>query len=185
MSSTAVKDETRAAIIKLRDKGFPSNEIAEMLCVGTSTVFITIAVYNAAQNSDLEALARQVKNKQTRAVKWACAVMGIDFVRVENYGKEPTPKEAPAPASAPNKEPATLDDVEASVMVAARLIEDSLSQLGQKIDQLVTLLQSCAAGNAKHIDTNADIIAQELRKQSDLLGGIKMNTKRKPFNGGN
>ena len=96
MSANAVKDETRAAIIKLRDKGFPSSEIAEMLGVGNSTVAITVAVFTAAQNVNMEALARQLKNKQARAVKWACAVTGIEFSRVENYGKEPT-QAPPAP----------------------------------------------------------------------------------------
>lgn len=185
MSANAVKDETRAAIIKLREKGFPSTEIAEMLCVGESTVFITVAVYTAAQNSDLEALARQVKNKQTRAVKWACAVIGIDFARVENYGKEPTPAQVEVVTPAPDKDSATLDDVEAAVQVAARLIVDCMAELGNKLDQLATIMQSCSANNQKHIDTNADIVAQELRKQTDVLGGIKMNTKKKPYNGGN
>ena len=188
MSANAVKDETRAAIIKLRDKGFPSSEIAEMLGVGNSTVAITVAVFTAAQNVNMEALARQLKNKQARAVKWACAVTGIEFSRVENYGKEPT-QAPPAPCASnepdAEKNAATLDDVEASVMVAARLIVDHMTEFEKKLDQLSADLRACLSNASHHLDANADIALQEMRKQTDILGGIKMNTKKKPYNGGN
>lgn len=53
-----------------------------------------------------------------------------------------------------------------------------LEALEKKLDQLATVIQSCTVDERKTVDANTDILAAELKRQSDFLGAIKMNTKK-------
>lgn len=174
--TTLMTDEERDNVILLLDKDLPAAQVGTIIGRSASVIRQIKRVYDAAKAGDLKEARKQAMTSNNEALfAWAC-----DRNHVSPEPEEPKPQPAPPPRQ--DNASATLDDVENAIHVAAMKLADGiiphLEALEKKLDQLATVIQSCAVDERKTVDANTDILAAELKRQSDFLGAIKMNTKK-------
>lgn len=178
---TLMTDEERDNVLLLLDKGLSPAQVGSILSRSASVVRQIQRVYEAVKAGDIEgAKKRAMTSNNTALFFWACRKHGVD----PSPPKEP---ERPAPdepdTAHRGNDPTTLNDLEDAIHVASKKDDARMDDLLKKLDQLATIIQSCAADVRNAINANADIQMAELKRQSDLLGGIKMNTKKTIWKG--
>jgi len=171
-------DEDRDTIMLLYEKGLDTAQIAQVTKVGKSTADFTRLAYERAKNRDIIGIrANQHLMNNTKLMRWACKRARVDYDALMDEARGYTAKKE----DAPEKPPADLTAVEDAITVAARLIQDSLvtelRALGEKIDRLNTMMQSCCNNAVKTNNANHDTLYKEVQKQTELLSWIKSNTK--------
>lgn len=160
-------DATRENIILMAKQGIAITKAAEIIGVGASTACTIKRAYDAAERKDATALRSMANSGQGASVRWACEKNGLKFDEVmKEPDKEPE-----------KKEPAGLDDIEAAVHAAVGKVLLKMDEQQKKMDQMTTIWQSLAKDLIKATNADADILTQEIKKQTELLAGIKSNTR--------
>jgi len=158
--------EMRDQILLMHQKEITGKQIADILGISQPSVVATMTAYKAAKAKDMDALRRMRAQSQGGAAKWACEKFGL------NLDKEEKPKEEPQ-----RQETADMADIEAAIHVAIGKVLLRMDAQEKRMEQMSNLMQSLANGIIKGANVNSDLLYQEMKKQTELLAGVKSNTR--------
>ena len=159
-------------IVFLREKGLNGAEAASICGVSQQSVSRVYAAYIAARDGNNEELDAIRKNYK-RLADWACLKFNIK--------------------SAPELAPQQKNDNTAQAVVALLNCINDLTAAIERIDNRLSAMQMTQQGIrgelgehtkklVETINVNGDILTKEHERMIDLLGGIKMNTRRRGNN---
>lgn len=161
MKRKEVTDEIRDRVYDLLTIGqMKRSEIASMLNISPSSVFCVESAASAAARKDLDTLKELFRDNKAFE-EWACAKFQISVPSDDEPDAE-NDEEFSGRQSENDAQNGAVNQISAETLNAAI---ESFSELTQK-------LMDC-------INLNSDILLEELRRQTDILNGIKMNTKKK------
>lgn len=178
-----VTTEIYEAVNAEYDAGMRVKKIAEKYGLSEACAYRILRAESAAAKGEYEALRRLDRTSAT-TVAIACAKYGISL-----HGAD-SPSAAPAV-------PAPVDNTATAAVRVLELLEElvqSNKDVGvalQGISTELSALRMVVAGTRKDmnervdkvaeaVNINGDIITKEHDKMTDLLGAIKMNTKKLP-----
>ena len=186
-----ITDEMRDAMIA-QVIGFKKSQVdaARLLDVSSSSVNLIVRVFTAVSSQDWDLLKKLILNSNAGlpTVMWAQNRIGVSVpkeildlwqssitdIREKRITLDPEPDPVPQPATAPEPAP---QDVNALVL-CEKLIKAQdaiLATLGDILDGLKVLASDIKDNN----NVNTDLICQKLNQTTELLNGIKANTRKK------
>lgn len=163
----------REAVYKLVIKGISTADISDITGVSESHIRKMRMVITRCTNKDLEGLRAMRDNGASGIVTWGCEKFGLVLDKPAEEKKADT------------KPPATPTDIDDAIHVATRLLTAEVTKAMQeqtelvvkKLEQIATIIQSCAKSIEDKTNANADIALQELQKQTEAISCVKANTK--------
>ena len=175
-SGKSVTGEKMDSIQCLLEKGLTAAEAASITGVSEMTAKRVSAAYSAVKSGDIESINRQPSNY----LEWACAKLGVNLKDV-NKDK---PAEEPKPETRP--------DNTAQALVALLNCINDLTAAIERIDNRLSAMQMTQQGFrgdvteaakklVESIHVEGDILTKEHERMIDILGGIKMNTKKRQY----
>ena len=187
-----MSDAMRDDIVMLLKSGIPTGKVAGITKKSKSAIRIVRRCYDAAHSGDVETL-RKLAPKSTVAVMWACNSAGLNFdtvvletapVEEASTAVEPTP---PVERTTDNTAQAFVAVLDAVIeqTEAVKALASSINGIDSRLSQLQMTVKGFRDETAEQakklveaINVNGDIITREHDKMVDLLGAVKMNTKK-------
>lgn len=173
MSRTPITDIVRDNIALLIENGMTDDSIAKVLSVSASSVKVQRYVMNAVKENDLDAVETIRRNRNAPLAEWVCRKYGIT-------------KEEPKAPQADNTAQAVV-----SLLNAIRDLTVAVESIKQTLDAIASGQATMRGNLDEHfrkvnetINVNGDILTKEHDRMIDILGGIKMNTKKKVYQNG-
>ena len=171
-----IEDSVRDNIIKMHIKGMSCSDIRDILDVSRSTVFRVINAYKIVDSGDIAVGGNTICN--TTDLEWASKKLGKP-IPMETETEE-IKSEKPQP-----KKDEDQNTVQAFISIMSALNANleaqlaALSRIAGSVNNLCDKLGTAGQGIEKIVSVNTDIISEEQHKQTDILNGIKMNTRKK------
>ena len=171
----------------LLQNGMDLVKIADIFNVSKKTVQNIAAASRYADAKEYAPLLKTYFPISKPLQDWILSRWKLDLEEMKREVAEaeaPAAKGTEADEPAPNKTdatPACLTDIEDAVHVAAAKICDRIdlraAEVVKAIGQLSTVIQSMTNGHIKQGNINTDLLLQEIKKQTELLAGVKNNTR--------
>lgn len=156
-------------------------KIADIFGVSKKTVQNLSAACKCAEAKEYGPLIRTYFRMSKPVQDWILSRFSLDL---EEMKREVTKAEAGPAKPVETKtdtSPACLSDIEDAIHVASAKLCDRLdlrmAEIVKAIGQRSTVIQSMTNGQIKQDNINTDLLLQEIKKQTELLQGVKSNTR--------
>lgn len=176
--------ETMDNIVLLREKGLTLEQAAVFCKCGHATASRVYSAYQAAMNGDYDTLRSTALMRSKNIVDWACAKFGITNLVIQNDAENAALDEA-----AKHEKPDNTATAFVALMESIKALTAAVDAIDKRLCAIQMTQQSFRADTAEAakkvieaVNINGDILTKEHERMIDLLGGIKMNTRKR---GGN
>ena len=173
-----ISDEVYDAVLTEYNVGLRMEKIAKKYGISLASAYRILKAEAAAREGDLDAL-RRLEKMSSRATEIACRKHGVSLIN--DFSAPPVPVDNTAHVVARVME--LLEELAQSsrdTAVALRGISTELSALRMAVSGGRKDANERMDKVVEAVNVNGDIITKEHDRMIDLLGAVKMNTKKLP-----